>query len=197
MNSGRHICILLTEETMKGWPFFLLGIGLVFSLLSPLSAQRETQQEILVVYYYGSTNIGFCTTPENIEKIKRIKENLPLVYSDLEMKFVLVCLDEDVQEGLKFVRKHGIWDEISIGDAYRNEMALSTLNRAEVPSVPHLFVFKYTLGMNKWNIPLLRKKQQLVELSGEKQIGDWINEDYPLSTKRSSRKNKKEQIPKV
>ena len=166
---------------MKRFGSIFLGIGLVLFSFSNLYSQRQQPEDILAFYYFGSTNIGFCTAAENIEKIKRIKENLPLKYNNIRMKFVLVCLDKDMEAGFNYVKKHGQWDEISIGDAFRNELALYYLNTTEVPSIPHIIVFLNTITIGKWNIPILKKRKMIVDLAGEKQIGDWIKQDYPLS----------------
>ncbi|MFC2168414.1 hypothetical protein ACFLRW_05455 [Acidobacteriota bacterium] len=172
---------------MKRFGTIVLGIGLVLCFFLNLNAQRQQSEDILVFYYFGSTNIGFCTAVENIEKIKRIREELPLKDINIRMKFVLVCLDEDMETGLKFVKKYGQWDEISIGGAYRNELALNYLNTTEVPSIPHIIVFLNTITTGKWNIPILKKKKILIDLAGEKQIGDWIEQDYPLSLYKNSK----------
>ena len=172
---------------MKRLGLIFLGISMVLFSFSNLNSQRKQSEDILVFYYFGSTNIGFCTAAENIEKILRIREDLPLKYNNIRMKFVLVCLDEDMEAGFKYVKKYGHWDEISIGDAFRNELALNYLNTTEVPSIPHIIVFLNTITIGKWNIPILKKRKILVDLAGEKQIGDWIKQDYPLSLYKNSR----------
>ena len=153
---------------MKRLGLIFLGIGLVLFSFSNLNSQRKQSEDILVFYYFGSTNIGFCTAAENIEKIKRIREDLPLKYNNIRIKFVLICLDEDMEAGFKYVKKYGQWDEISIGDAFRNELALNYLNTTEVPSIPHIIVFLNTITIGKWNIPIPKKKKNSGRSGGRK-----------------------------
>lgn len=173
---------------MKHTSGITVGIFVAFFLISTVVGQNDTQQDVFVVYYFGATNIGFCTAPDNIEKIKELKKNLPIKHKDNPFKFVLVCLDENLETGLKFVKKYGQWDEVAIGASYANELALNHLNAASLPSLPHIFVFKDTLSSGRWNLPVIKKRRLLVELSGEKQIGDWIEKGYPFKFDKNARK---------
>ena len=167
---------------------FLAGIVLAVFLISTAKAQKDMHQDLLVVYYFGATNIGFCTAPDNIEKIKKLKKDLPLEYDNFRFKFVLICLDENLEVGLKFIKKYGQWDEIAIGGSYGNELALNHLNTRELPSLPHILIFKDTLASGRWNIPVIKRRKLLVDLAGEKEIGDWIDEGYPILADKKSRR---------
>jgi hypothetical protein len=147
------------------------------------STQNESK-EVYVVYYFGATSCGFCNMPENIEKIKRIKIEFSEKYPDYNIKYVMVCMDRNIEEGLKFVRKYGYWDEISIGAFYNNELVLNYLNETEIPGVPHVMVYKdYLLKKEKFNIFIRKEKKLLVDLAGGTQIGKWIDSGYPLYNK--------------
>lgn len=171
---------------MKGMSAVFIGIFLLAIILPGYGSKEEEFEETLVVYYFGATNCGFCTAPENINKIKKIKTDFSAREKSLYAKFVMVCMDEDIKEGLKFIKKYGYWDEISIGGFYKNELALSVLNRARIPGVPHILVFRDTLTRERWNIPVLKKRRLLVDLVGGKEIEDWIEEGYPLSYNKVS-----------
>lgn len=171
---------------MKGMSAVFIGIFLLAIILPGYGSEEEEFEEILVVYYFGATNCGFCTAPENIKKIKKIKTDFSAREKGLYAKFVMVCMDEDIKEGLKFIKKYGYWDEISIGGFYKNELALSVLNRARIPGVPHILVFQDTLARGRWNIPVLKKRMLLADLVGGKEIEDWIEEGYPLSSNKVS-----------
>jgi len=171
---------------MKGTTAVFIGIFLLAIILPGYGSEEEEFEKALVVYYFGATNCGFCTAPENIEKIKKIKTDFSTRDKGLKAKFVMVCMDEDIKEGLKFIKKYGYWDEISIGGFYKNELALSVLNRARIPGVPHILVFQDTLTRERWNIPVLKERKLLVDLVGEKEIEAWIEEGYPLSYNRVS-----------
>jgi hypothetical protein len=90
-------------------------------------------------------------------------------------------MDKDIEEGLKFIEKYGYWDEISIGAFYNNELALSYLNKTEIPGVPHVMVYKDSLiKKEKVSVPIIKERKLLVDLVGGTQIGDWINSSYLL-----------------
>lgn len=166
-------------------PAVIMAVLLIFGAIvldseTQSETQKDKEEEVLVVYYFGATNIGFCILPENIAKIKEIKTDFPGKFEDSKIKFVMVCLDEDINDGLKFIKKYGFWDEISIGRAYHNELALFTLNRISTPEVPHIFVFKDRLSYGKWKLPVTKRRDLLVDLAGEERIDEWINKRYPV-----------------
>jgi hypothetical protein len=91
-------------------------------------------------------------------------------------------MDKDIEEGLKFIKKYGYWDEISIGNFYNNELALNYLNQTEIPGVPHVMVYRDLLVIKeKLSIPIIKERKLLVDLVGGTQIASWINEGYPLN----------------
>ena len=156
--------------------FFLL-----FIIYASLGFTQDKSKETLVVYYFGATSCGFCNVLENIEKIKKIKTEFSEKNKDSNIKFVMVCMDKDIEEGLKFIKKYGYWDEISIGNFYNNELALNYLNKTEIPGVTHVMVYRDLLVIKeKLSIPIIKERKLLVDLVGGTQIGSWINEGYPL-----------------
>jgi len=166
---------------MKRAVSILVGFFLIFTIYVSLGFTQDKSKETLVVYYFGATSCGFCNVPENIEKIKKIKTEFSEKYKDSKIKFVMVCMDENIEEGLKFIQKYGYWDEISIGNFYNNELALNYLNNTEVPGVPHVMVYKdYLLKKERFSIPVIKERKLLVDLVGGTQIEDWINNGYPL-----------------
>jgi len=94
---------------MKGTTAVFIGIFLLAIILPGYGSEEEEFEKALVVYYFGATNCGFCTAPENIEKIKKIKTDFSTRDKGLKAKFVMVCMDEDIKEGLKFIKKYGYW----------------------------------------------------------------------------------------
>lgn len=175
---------------MKSILAILAGMILIAAHFQNPELQKDQTEEVLAVYYFGATNVGFCTSPENIKKIKKIKKDLVARHKDIKLKFVMICLDENIEKGLKFIRKHGFWDEISIGSFFGNELALMYLNTAKIPELPHVLVFKDTLSAGKWNIPVLKDRKLLVDLAGKKQIEEWIKGEYPLVNPNNQREEK-------
>jgi thiol-disulfide isomerase/thioredoxin len=156
-------------------PFLLL----IFTLVS---YSNEDLEERYIVYYFGASNCGYCNIPDNIKNIKRVKIELSQKYKDKKIKYVMVCFDNDIEEGLRFIKKYGYWDEISIGQRYYNELSLQCLNTTKIPGVPHIVVCKDTYtSLSKWSIPLIKERKVLVDLVGGKEIDNWIKNGYPLA----------------
>jgi len=153
---------------------------LIGSFFVNSAVTKDEAKEIMVFYYFASTQFGYCTASENIEKIKKIKTAFPEKYFKAEIKFVMVCLDDNFKKGLKFIKKHGYWDEISIGNSFRNELALNFLNISKIPKVPHILVFKGLHETGKWNLPVIKERKLIVDLAGAEQIEEWIRQEYPL-----------------
>jgi hypothetical protein len=156
------------------------GLLLLVGVVTDSDFQREQTEEYLVVYYFAATDFGFCTASENIEKIKKIKVDLTTKTKSQRLKFVMVALDENIEDGLKLINKYGTWDEISAGSRFRNELALAHLNRSEIPVVPHLLVFKEVISAGKWNIPVVLRRERLADLAGSEQIAGWMEKGCSL-----------------
>jgi len=166
----------MKREFLKAVDFLIL-----FTICIGFGSTQNKSNEIYVVYYFGATSCGYCNMPKNIEKIKKIRIDFSGKYPDLNVKYVMVCMDEDIDEGLKFIKKYGYWDEISIGNFYNNELALSYLNKTEIPGVPHVLIYRDLLvKKEKLSIPIIKERKLLVDLVGGTQIGSWINDGYPL-----------------
>lgn len=172
-------------DKMKRMTGFLVGIFIFGTIFLNPDIQQEKSEEVLVVYYFGATSIGFCVAPENIQKIKMIKTHFPTAYANAQIKFVMICLDESIGEGLRFIKKYGHWDEISIGKFYKNELALLALNKIKIPELPHILVFKDLLTIGKWNLPTIKERTLLVDLAGGEQINEWIDKGYPMPFKKN------------
>jgi hypothetical protein len=170
----------MRKDAMTVGSAVLAGALLLIGAILDSGVQKEQKKEFLVVYYFGATDIGFCAAPENIQKIKKIKTDFSARHKSQNLKFVMVALDENIEEGLKLINKHGTWDEISVGSRFRNELALAYLNRSKIPVVPHILVFKDVISSGKWNIPVVHRQELLADLAGGEQIAGWIEKGYSL-----------------
>jgi hypothetical protein len=164
----------------------LAGVFLIGTFFLNTAVTKDEAKEIIVFYYFASTQFGYYAAPENIEKIKKIKTEFSEKYKKTEIKFVMVCLDDNLEKGLKFIRKHGYWDEISIGKSFGNELALNYLNISKIPKVPHILVFKDLHKTGKWNLPVIKERNLIVDLAGAEQIEEWIQQKYPLPFRKNS-----------
>ena len=147
-----------------------------------LPGAQDVPKETCVVYYFGATNCGYCNVPENIEKIKQIKNEFYKKYPNFDTKYVLVCMDRNIEEGLAFIKKYGFWDEISIGSFYHNELALNYLNKTKIAGVPHIIVYKDNYEIGEYSIPVIKDRKLVVDLVGASEITNWISNGYPLKS---------------
>ena len=101
-------------------------------------------------------------------------------FKGLNVKTMIVSMDKDIAEGLKFIDKYGIkkWDEISIGSFYNNELALNYLNKTKTPGVPHIVVIKHVTVTGEYNIPHTVEDKVLVDLVGGTEIDKWLQDNY-------------------
>ena len=147
-------------------------------LLSPIlpKALDISEQKKFTFYYFGASDCGYCNIVENIVLMKKIKRQLTKEL-DGQIKFVIVCFDNDISSGLDFVQKYGKWDEISIGQRYFNEIALQTLNNTKIPGLPHVVVSEDSYKL-VGTIPILLERTIVVDLAGFKQIRGWADKNY-------------------
>ncbi len=137
-------------------------------------------QEHLTIFYFGATNCGPCNRPEVVKSIKEMKAQFDSVHKDFKTKFVMVCMDENIAEGLKFINKYGYWDEISIGGWFHNELVLANLNKATIPGVPHIFIYRETFEKAKYGVELIKTKKLIKEIVGGDKIVDWVKSGLDL-----------------
>jgi hypothetical protein len=145
-------------------------------LLISFSPKNVAEKEQYVLFYYGATDCYYCNVPENILNINKLCKGIGKKYPGT--KKVMVCMDKDLQEGLRFINKYdSVWNEISIGSFYQNELAYAHLNKTKVPGVPHIVLIKrvYT-DDNQYKIPVSIRTEIIVDLVGGKEINEWIRE---------------------
>ncbi|NJD22808.1 MAG: thioredoxin family protein [Melioribacter sp.] len=153
-------------------------IILIFIVLLTAQLKAQDKKENIVLFYFGATSCGPCNETVTINNIKKIKNEFSKVYQEYNIKYVMVCLDRDIKEGLEFIGKYGYWDEISIGSHYNNELVMSYLDKTKIPGVPHIIIFHDEY--EKPSTPVIKTRQALVDLVGSGQIDDWVKNKYSL-----------------
>ncbi len=144
-------------------------------------ASRDSVSTLTTVFYFGGTDCPFCMDPKEIAKINAVRRNLPKIHPELRFKFVLVVMDTDIAQGIRYMHKYPKWDEVSIGSFYNNELMLAHLNQTKMPGVPQLMIFRDTLAMrHDVSVPLLKGRTLLADFVGGRQIGNWMQSNYPL-----------------
>lgn len=144
--------------------------------VSSLIASNDKQT--LVIYYFGATSCGWCNTPECVSSINKLRNEFSEYHKEYVVKFVMVCMDNNIEEGLKFISKYGYWDEISIGSFYNNELVMNYLDKTSIPGVPHVIVFQ-DLYENE-RAPIIKERKTIKDLVGAKQIKEWVDNKYLL-----------------
>ena len=132
------------------------------------------------VFYFGGSDCPHSTDPQNIANINAMRSKLPKVYPSTAFKFILVVMDSNLQDGIKFAANYPNWDELSIGNFYNNELMLAHVNQSAIPGVPHIMVYTDSLVIGRLGIPSIRKRTLLVDLVGESAIQKWTQRNYPM-----------------
>jgi hypothetical protein len=171
-NHGKLIVICLRRTEMKK------NVLLLFIFLTATFLYAGNGKQTLVIYYFGATNCGWCNTEECINSIKKMHQEFSNIHNEFNVKFVMVCMDTDINEGLKFISKYGYGDEISIGSHFHNELVMNYLDKTKIPGTPHIIVFR-DLYEND-SAPLIKKRKTIIDLVGVNKIKEWVENKYPL-----------------
>jgi len=159
----------------------LLWGGLIHSRTVNRSERSyEGKDSAYVVIYVASATCGICTKPSVMEAVSQI----PALISrhDVPARYVFVSMDMLDGEGWKFAKRHGIWDEVSIGGRYYNEVLLSSFNDVEgiTPGVPQVVIYKDEYSLDALNIPRLKQRVLIKSILGEKGIIRWVQQGCSL-----------------
>jgi hypothetical protein len=172
---------------------FMIICIMLFS--TSILAQENTKTRFSI-FYFGGSDCPYCNVPKNIGNIKKIKLQFPKRYKDMQAKFVMVVMDDDIKQGQQYLKKYGYWDEISIGQRYNNELMIEHVNRSRIPGIPHIMVYKDFLVMDSLNIPTVSKRALLKDLVGGKAIDVWVKDSYPLDNYIESANSRTHQLKK-
>jgi hypothetical protein len=153
---------------------------LVLLLLAGTAQSQTPPNRRITVFYFGASDCGFCLHKEHIANIDRLRTELATKHAPIPFKFVMVVMDDSLDEGYQFTKKYLPWDEIAIGQRYSNELMLEHLNRTAIPGVPHIMLYLDSLQVDEHSNPLIKKRNLLLDLVGESNIGKWIQSGYPI-----------------
>jgi hypothetical protein len=145
----------------------------------PDESPYDASPTAYVVYYVGSSSCGVCDDPKLIESINRIESSFSS-HHDSPVKTVMVVMDKQIDKGMRFVDSYDLWDEVSIGSFYRNELLLEEFNDLQTPGVPHVLVFKDTYAERNHGIPVRTNRTLVASVLGGENIIEWVNRDMPL-----------------
>ncbi|MBD3616055.1 MAG: hypothetical protein HUJ22_05730 [Gracilimonas sp.] len=137
-------------------------------------------QEQLTVFYFGATDCGPCNRPDVIESIDVIRTNFDSLHSEFETKLVMVTMDENMDEAIKYIQKYEYWDETSMGSRYHNELILAHLNKAEIPGVPHIMIFKDRFEDGGFGTQTIKNREFVKNIMGGDEIVAWANAEMKL-----------------
>lgn len=145
-----------------------------------LLATSAVGQKQLTVFYYGATDCGPCNRPEVIASINKLKADFASLHTDFKTKFVMVAVDNTIEEGLQFINKYDPWDEVAMGSRYNNELALANLNGVDIPGLPHIFVFEDEFENAGYGVVVREKRTLLKKILGGEPIVSWVNSGMKL-----------------
>lgn len=156
-----------------------LFLVLLFAVSTALSQTPSDNR--LTVFYFGGSDCPFCLHKKHIANIDRMRTELATKYVPTPFKFVMVVMDDSLDQGYQFTKKYLPWDEVSIGRFYDNELMLEHVNRTTLPGVPHIMIYLDSLQVGDGNIPSIKKRKLLLDLVGESNISKWIETGYLIS----------------
>jgi thiol-disulfide isomerase/thioredoxin len=139
------------------------------------SQKAETSYTLM---YFGATSCGPCMRETTIQAIKDIKKDFIKDTKLEKVKFVIVCIDDSLDEALTFINKYKDWDEFSLGSFYNNELMLDYLNKTARPGIPHILLFKDII-IDK-PIPEKKNRVLVAEIVGSDKIIDWVKNGFPI-----------------
>jgi len=146
-----------------------------------LASTSVFAQEQLTVFYFGATDCGPCNRSDVIESIDVIRTNFDSLHSDYETKLVMVTMDENMDEAIKYIQKYEYWNETSMGSRYHNELILAHLNKAEIPGVPHIMIFKDSFKDGDFGTQTIENRQLVKSIMGGDEIVAWTNGKMKLN----------------
>ena len=144
-------------------------------------ATRDSVGSVITVFYFGGSDCSNCVKPKEIANIKTLRRELPKKHPEAGFKFVLVVMDTDIPQGIRYARKYPNWNELSIGSFYNNELMLQHVNGTKLPGVPQLMIYRNTLVKRiDFSVPILRSRTLIADLVGGSKIQKWMQAAYPL-----------------
>ena len=155
---------------------------LLFALLilSDIALSQTSQRPLISVFYFDGSNSPHANDPKYLKSIAAMRADLPKTHQQYQFKFVLVIVDKDIQQALQYAKLFTGWDEISVGQDYRNELMLEHVSKARYPVLPHFRVYRDSLVNTDENVPKLVKRTLLVDLGGEGALARWSQYGYAL-----------------
>ena len=143
-----------------------------------LNAQ-DNGKTVYTVMYFGASDCGPCNRKEVIEAIHKLKTQFSKIHKLTEVKFIVVCIDTEIDIGIKFIKKYNDWDEFSIGSHYENEIAMQTLNKTQIPGMPHIIVYKDNIVQVN-DCSQIDKRETVIEVLGGDKIVEWSKNNFQL-----------------
>lgn len=118
--------------------------------------------------------------PQAVEQIK-VELAARTKQTGRNFRVVGVALDPRVEEGMRFLRKFGDFDEIVVGGHWTNEAGIKYLWRdiPGRPSVPQIIIVERDVDVGK-SIITIKSERVVKRILGADAIIDWNREGSPL-----------------
>lgn len=151
-----------------------------FTSLFLFCSASSFAQNQLTVFYFGASDCGPCSRPEVIQSINKINAEIDSVYKNSNVKLVMVTIDSNRKEAIKYITKYDSWDEFSMGSRYKNELAMSHLNEAEIPGLPHIIISEDEFAESGYGTTTLKQRRHVKSIMGGVEIVGWVNSGMKL-----------------
>jgi len=95
-------------KVLTGKRLFIIPAALILFLNFSAHAQakKDARDSLYSVIYFGATSCYYCNTPENIANILKMVNGIKGQYKGLNVKTLIVSMDEEIPMGLKFIQKY-------------------------------------------------------------------------------------------
>lgn len=171
------------------WEFPIAGVEIHWAEKDGVSANRYSPSyssvsgEEVVMVYFGAMSCGFANDPALPEMVEQIKVGLQqkAVAEGASFSAIGVAVDLQVTEGIKYLSKFGVFDEIMTGRKWRGFGARLFFREllSGVPATPQVLVYKQDVEMVGTTY-LVFNEQVLVRKTGIGQIENWIEQGLPV-----------------
>lgn len=156
--------------------------GGVESSSSAEGPHRRARTE-LVLLYFGRSTCHWCTSVEGLEAVRAALAAVHgrAAQAGYEVTAVGVALDDDIDEGLRYLADVAKWDQIVSGGSWNNLVARHVL---PVQGTPELAVFMRT--SSRIEVPggriaeTTRKNELIVRKVGLFEIQRWLELGAPI-----------------
>lgn len=145
----------------------------------------------LVAFVITASDCGWSRQPEVLAAVRKLPDALRNHHGDRfrSISIIAVLIDSDLELGLRFFKEvsgnHQIFDQVSIGGGWLNEEAIRLMwsRHSVLPASPQIVLMSRQVDASEYlsNSRIrVTGDSILAEVSGSRQIAEWIRNGTPL-----------------